>query len=232
MNRPAANGISINDNRKRLPEGLPVPKCPRFPPDATTRDVMALVGAGFADHFGDLEPFGWAVTREDALRALHSFVRTCLADFGDYQDAMKAGDGFLFHSVLSPVSEYRPADGGARSARRPRRHGAKARHRSMPLKVFIRQILGWREYVRGIYWMRMPGYVATNALHAERTLPWFYWSGETDLNCLMQAIGDIRRTAYGHHIQRLMVTGNFALLAGVAPAGDRGMVSVGLCRRV
>ena len=82
---------------------------------------------------------------------------------------------------------------------------------------FIRQILGWREYIRGVYWLKMPDYAETNALNATRPLPWLYWSGETDMHCMAEAIGQTRRTAYSHHIQRLMVTGNFALLAGIAP---------------
>ncbi len=206
-----------HDNRKRLPKGLMPPPRPRFAPDGLTRAVMALVGNRFADHFGDLEPFGWAVTRADALAALDDFTTTFLADFGDYQDAMKIDSPFLFHSVLSPYLNV-----GLLTAREVCA-AAQAAWQSgkAPLNAvegFIRQILGWREYVRGIYWTRMPAYRDTNALDARRPLPWLYWSGETALNCLKHAIGDIRRTAYGHHIQRLMVTGNFALLAGVAPA--------------
>jgi deoxyribodipyrimidine photolyase-related protein len=206
-----------HDNRKRLPKGLRVPNRRRFAPDAITREVIALVGRRFSGHFGDLEPFGWAVTRDDARRALDDFIDTCLADFGDYQDAMKQGDGFLFHSVLSPYLNV-----GLLTAREVCAAAESAwRDGSAPLNAvegFIRQILGWREYVRGIYWTRMPDYQRSNALGAQRKLPWFYWSGETRMNCLHQAIGDIRRNAYGHHIQRLMVTGNFALLAGIAPA--------------
>jgi deoxyribodipyrimidine photolyase-related protein len=206
-----------HDNRKRLPKGLRVPDRRRFAPDAITQEVIALVGGRFAGHFGDLEPFGWAVTRDDARCALDNFIDTCIADFGDYQDAMKAGEGFLFHSVLSPYLNV-----GLLTAREVCAAAeAKWRDGSAPLNAvegFIRQILGWREYVRGIYWTRMPDYQRSNALGARRKLPWFYWSGETRMNCLRQAIGDIRRTAYGHHIQRLMVTGNFALLAGIAPA--------------
>jgi deoxyribodipyrimidine photolyase-related protein len=205
------------DNRKPLPKDMPVPRHLRFPPDAITRGVVALVGRRFAEHFGDLEPFGWAVTRDDALQALASFLRNYLANFGDYQDAMRAGEGFLFHSVLSPylntgLLTARELCAAAETAWRKGRAPLNA------VEGFIRQILGWREYVRGIYWTRMPEYRQTNALNADRPLPWFYWSGETRLNCLKHAIGDIRRNAYGHHIQRLMVTGNFALLAGVAPA--------------
>jgi deoxyribodipyrimidine photolyase-related protein len=151
------------------------------------------------------------------LQALAEFVASCLPDFGDYQDAMKAGEVFLFHSVLSPYLNVglltpREVCAAAEAAWQSGHAQLNA------VEGFVRQILGWREFVRGIYWARMPHYRTTNALAAGRKLPWFYWSGETDLNCLKQAIGDIRRTAYGHHIQRLMVTGNFALLAGIAPA--------------
>lgn len=205
------------DNRKPLPKSLRPPERLRFEPDAITREVIDLVRTRFPDGFGDLEPFGWAVTRQDALQALDHFVEDCLPLYGDYQDAMRTGDPFLYHSILSPYLNV-----GLLTAREVCEAAERAFHDGgAPLNAaegFIRQILGWREYVRGIYWSRMPAYAETNALAANRPLPWFYWSGETDLNCLRQAVGDIRRTAYGHHIQRLMVTGNFALLAGIAPA--------------
>jgi deoxyribodipyrimidine photolyase-related protein len=206
-----------HDNRKRLPRTLAVPQRRPVPPDAVTQQVIDLVAQRFGGNFGDLAPFGWAVTREDALQALADFVASCLPDFGDYQDAMKSGEAFLFHSVLSPYLNVglltpREVCAAAEAAWQSGHAQLNA------VEGFVRQILGWREFVRGIYWARMPHYRTTNALAAGRKLPWFYWSGETDLNCLKQAIGDIRRTAYGHHIQRLMVTGNFALLAGIAPA--------------
>jgi deoxyribodipyrimidine photolyase-related protein len=205
------------DNRKALPKGVSPPPLPVFAPDEVTREVIELVRGRFADHFGDLEPFAWAVTRSQALEALEAFITERLARFGDYQDAMKSGEPFLFHAVISPylnvglltAREVCAAAEGAWRAGRVPLNAAEG---------FIRQILGWREYVRGIYWREGPAYAETNHLSAQRDLPEFYWSGETRLNCLKQAIGDIRRNAYGHHIQRLMVTGNFALLAGIAPA--------------
>ncbi|MBS0561029.1 MAG: cryptochrome/photolyase family protein, partial [Proteobacteria bacterium] len=206
-----------HDNRKALPCNEPVPARRRFPPDEITRSVMALVAARFQGHFGDLEDFGWPVTREDALAALDDFIAIALPRFGTYQDAMKQGEAFLFHSLLSPclnLGLLLPHEVCA-AAERAWRDG------HAPLNAaegFIRQILGWREYVRGIYWSRMPAYAESNALNARRPMPWFYWTGETPMNCLRQSIGEIRRNAYGHHIQRLMVTGNFALLAGIAPA--------------
>ncbi len=206
-----------HDNRKALPAGAQVPERRRFPPDPTTQAVLDLVAREFPDHPGTLDAFGWAVTREGALEALEDFLAVGLPRFGDYQDAMKTGAPFLHHGLISPYLNL-----GLLTAQEVCA-AAEAAYRAgrAPLNAaegFIRQILGWREYVRGIYWTRMPDYADTNALGATRDLPWFYWSGETDMNCLRQCIGDTLRHAYAHHIQRLMVTGNFALLAGIAPA--------------
>ena len=205
-----------HDNRKALPKTTTLPKRRRFESDDITRDVMALVESRFPEHFGDLEPFGWAVTRDDALEALDHFITACLPNFGDYQDAMKQGNGFLYHSIISPYLNI-----GLLTAREICVAAEEAwRRGAAPLNAvegFIRQILGWREYVRGLYWLKMPAYAETNALNAKRSLPEFFWSGDTEMNCLAQAIGDTKRQAYAHHIQRLMVTGNFALLAGLDP---------------
>ncbi|WP_247878680.1 cryptochrome/photolyase family protein [Niveispirillum sp. SYP-B3756] len=205
------------ENRKRLPKGLVPPPPFRVEPDAITAEVLALVARRFGQHFGSLEGFAYAVTAADATRALDHFIRHGLADFGDYQDAMAMGQDTLFHSILSPYLNAGLLDPRAAVA------AAEAAYRQgkAPLNAvegFIRQILGWREYVRGIYWLNMPEYANSNALSAHRPLPDFYWTGETDLNCLAQVIDQTRRTAYAHHIQRLMVTGNFALLLGVEPA--------------
>ncbi len=203
-------------NRKALPARLDPPARLRFEPDALTRDVIALVERRFATHFGSVEEFAWPVTRAEAERALRDFLDAALPNFGDYQDAMKAGAPFLFHSLLSPALNL-----GLLSPRAVC-HAAEAQWRAgaAPLNAvegFIRQILGWREYIRGVYWTWMPGYADSNALAATRALPAFYWTGETAMRCLHEVIGDTARHAYSHHIQRLMVTGNFALLAGIAP---------------
>jgi deoxyribodipyrimidine photolyase-related protein len=203
-------------NRQPLPKGQAEPDRLRFPPDAVTTEVIEMVQRRFASHFGSLDTFGWAVTRDDALRALDHFIADCLPSFGDYQDAMKTGAPFLYHAVLSPYLNV-----GLLTARELcLRAEAAWRDRHAPLNAvegFIRQILGWREYVRGIYWLRMPDYAASNELAARRPLPAFYWSGETPLNCVAQVVAQTRAHAYSHHIQRLMITGNFALLAGIAP---------------
>jgi deoxyribodipyrimidine photolyase-related protein len=204
------------DNRKRLPARTVPPTRRRFAPDAITREVMALVERRFADHFGGLEDFGWPVTRAEALLALDDFIVHGLPRFGDYQDAMKVGAPFLFHSLLAPALNI-----GLLSPREICEAAQGAwRSGSAPLNAvegFVRQILGWREYVRGVYWTLMPEYADRNALQATRPLPAFYWTGDTAMTCLREAVASTARYAYSHHIQRLMVTGNFALLAGVAP---------------
>jgi deoxyribodipyrimidine photolyase-related protein len=220
MNGEAPEGGAWNfdsENRKRLPAGVTPPPLPAFEHDPITRDVLALVASRFNDHFGDLEPFRWGVTRRDALAALADFIAHRLPHFGDYQDAMKTGEDFLFHAALSPYLNI-----GLLTAREVC-ESAEVAYRSgrAPLNAaegFVRQIIGWREYVRGIYWLKMPAYAETNFLAANRKLPWFYWSGETDMRCMSECIRSTRNHAYAHHIQRLMVTGNFALLAGIAPA--------------
>ncbi len=205
------------ENRKSLPRGLRPPARQRFAPDAITRDVLTLVAARFGDHFGDLRPFGWGVTRADALQALDHFITDCLPNFGDYQDAMKSGEDFLYHSLISPYLNC-----GLLTAREVcTRAEAAYLAGDAPINAvegFVRQILGWREFVRGVYWTEMPGYAQTNHLNATRDLPALYWTGQTPMRCMADCIGTTRRHAYAHHIQRLMVTGNFALLAGVDPA--------------
>ncbi|GLR69003.1 deoxyribodipyrimidine photo-lyase [Acidocella aquatica] len=204
------------ENRKKLPASTLVPARLRFAPNAVTRTVMALVEQRFGESFGEVEDFGWPVTRQDALRALHDFIAAGLPRFGDYQDAMKAGAPFLFHALLAPALNL-----GLLSPREVCKEAVAAwRAGAAPLNAvegFVRQILGWREYVRGVYWRLMPAYENSNALQATRKLPAFYWTGETPMRCLREAVGSTSRYAYSHHIQRLMVTGNFALLAGIAP---------------
>ncbi len=206
-----------HDNRKSLPASVKPPARDRFVPDATTQEVLALVAARFGDHFGDLEPFGWGVTRAEALAALKHFITDALPLYGDYQDAMKTGEPFLYHSLISPylnIGLLTPLE----ICQAAEQAWQKGRAPLNAVEGFIRQIIGWREYVRGIYWLKMPAYAQTNALDASRKLPWFYWSGETKMNCLKQCISETKAHAYAHHIQRLMVTGNFALLAGIEPA--------------
>ena len=204
------------ENRKKLPASRITPEVPRFAPDRITREVIALVSDRFADNMGDAHDFAWPVTAEDAEAMLADFLEHRLADFGDWQDSMRCGEPFLYHSLVStslnlgllnPLDVCRKAEAAYRAGAAPLN----------AVEGFIRQILGWREFVRGIYWTYMPEYGRRNALGAHRALPWFYWSGQTRMRCMGDAIGTTRRNAYAHHIQRLMVTGNFALLAGLDP---------------
>jgi deoxyribodipyrimidine photolyase-related protein len=205
-----------SENRKPAKNDLLMPQPPRFAPNETTREVVKLVGQRFADHFGDLEPFWFATTREDAEKARDHFLEHALPFFGDFQDAMLMASKFLYHAVLSPYLNCGLLDALDLCRRAEKRYRAG----TAPLNAvegFIRQIIGWREYVRGIYWLKMPEYVSLNALSAKRRLPAFYWTGETEMNCMAHVVRQTREEAYAHHIQRLMVTGNFALLAGIDP---------------
>lgn len=206
------------DKENRVPPktGLNYPEPMHFTPDETTEAVMALVADRFAGHFGRLERFALPVTAAQARRALGHFVRTALADFGTYQDAMVTGQDWLYHSWLSPALNL-----GLLTPIDVARAAADAYDRGdVPLNAaegFIRQVIGWREYVRGYYWLEMPQVADANALDATRPLPEFYWTGDTDMLCLAEAVRNTRDHGYAHHIQRLMVLGNFAMLAGVRP---------------
>ena len=204
------------DNRKPAKSDLFMPVPVEIEPDAITQDVLHLVANRFDNHFGDLTPFWFAVTSAQAERALDHFIAHALASFGDYQDAMLEGEKYLYHSVLS---QY--INAGLLNPLVVCRRIEAAYHQGLaPLNAaegFIRQIIGWREYVRGIYWLKMPDYVEQNFFGNTRDLPEFYWTGETEMACIRAAIQQTKEEAYAHHIQRLMVTGNFALLAGISP---------------
>jgi deoxyribodipyrimidine photolyase-related protein len=204
------------ENRKPAERDLLMPRLPHFAPDAITREVLALVAARFEGHVGSLDDFGIAVTRAQALETQAHFLKHALPRFGDFQDAMLTGEPYLYHAHLSfyinsglldPLELCRAVEAEYKAGR-------------VPLNAaegFIRQIIGWREYVRGIYFWTGPEYGTRNFFGAKRRLPGWYWTGETDMHCLSQAIGQTLDLAYAHHIQRLMVTGNFALLIGADP---------------
>jgi deoxyribodipyrimidine photolyase-related protein len=218
--QPAGGAFNFDaSNRESFGARGPGPVRPplSFPPDATTREVLDLVALRFASHPGTLDRFDWPVTRSDALRALDDFLVHRLPSFGRYQDAMWTGEPYLHHSRLSAAMNLRLLD--------PREvlRGAEAAWRAGEAPIesvegFVRQVLGWREYVRGVYWLRMPKYLSENALGADRPLPPFYWTGETEMACLGDALRQTLSLGYAHHIQRLMVTGLYALLLGVRPA--------------
>ena len=204
------------ENRKPPKRELAPPGPKRFPTDATTKNVLKLVDIQFCEHFGALEPFWFAVTRKQAEAAFDYFVETSLEHFGDYQDAMLLEKPFMYHAVVSlylnvglldPLKVCRQVD----TAYRIGRISVNA------AEGFIRQIIGWREYVRGIYWLKMPDYANLNFFGHQRPLPDFYWTAETGMSCVRACVEQTRDESYAHHIQRLMVTGNFAMLTGVDP---------------
>ena len=202
------------ENRGRAPDGLEVPKHTSFVPDDITNEVLNLVEDRFGDHFGKLRPFEFAVTHEQAAYVLDRFIAERLPLFGTYQDAMVEGEPFMFHAhiglylncgLLSPQQAIIAAENAYHAGVAPLN----------ATEGFIRQILGWREFVRGLYWLKMPEYAEENALQSNRPLPQLYWDGETRMRCVTEAIRATREHAHAHHIQRLMVTGNLALLLGV-----------------
>ncbi|MBP0615226.1 cryptochrome/photolyase family protein [Jiella mangrovi] len=205
-----------HSNREPLKQGITPPERPTYSVDEITQEVLDLVAGRFGNHFGKLDDFDYPVSRRQALHYLNWFVDEALPKFGTYQDAMREGAPLLFHSHLSGLINCGLID--------PReacdRAEAAWRAGDAPINAvegFIRQIIGWREFVRGVYWREMPGYERSNKLLAQRKLPDFFWTGETELNCLHQCIREVEASAYNHHIQRLMVLGNFCLLCGFDP---------------
>ncbi|MCQ8894907.1 cryptochrome/photolyase family protein [Limnobacter humi] len=206
------------DNRSAYPKTGPgsIPEPAGFEPDELTLAVMADVERHLPDNPGTFARFGWAVTREQALKALDVFIDHRLRQFGPYQDAMWTDTPFGWHSLLSaainlhllnPLEVIQRAEAAYKTGRA-----------DLPgVEGFIRQILGWREFMRGVYWMDMPKMRQDNALKADVPLPDWFWTGQTHMACLRDAIGQTLEHAYAHHIQRLMVIGNFALLAGLVP---------------
>ncbi|MFD1341547.1 cryptochrome/photolyase family protein [Litorisediminicola beolgyonensis] len=204
------------ENRKPAPDEIDFGGPMQFTPDETVEEVLDLVEARFGNSFGTLRPFWYATDQGQARRALTHFVKHALPRFGDYQDAMMGEERFLYHSVISAYLNI-----GLLSAREIC-DAVEAAYRAgdAPLNAtegYIRQVLGWREYMRGIYFREGPDYPRRNALNHQRALPPLYWGAETKMRCLSKAVEQTRDEAYAHHIQRLMVTGNFALLAGVTP---------------
>ena len=205
-----------HDNRKRAQPDLLRARPLQFEPDVMTQEVLTLIEGKFPNHFGDLRPFWFATSRKQALRAMQHFMQSNLPSFGATQDAMLQDDPFLNHAflsvyincgLLSPLEVCQAAEQEYWDGRAP----------INSVEGFIRPIIGWREYVRGIYFLQGREYPTKNALDHTRALPNMYWGAETKMNCMTQSIGQTASQGYAHHIQRLMVTGNFALLAGIDP---------------
>ena len=202
-----------HDNRKAAPKDIHYFGPMQFDPD---EEVMALVAQRFDQNFGDLEPMWFATDKEQVLRHFERWLQDALPLFGDYQDAMLNENRFLYHSViglyinaglLDPLAVCRAAEAEYQAGRAP----------INAVEGFIRQIIGWREYMRGIYFLQGPDYTSRNVLGHTRDLPAFFWGADTAMNCVAKTVEQTKTDAYAHHIQRLMITGNFALLAGIDP---------------
>ena len=205
-----------HENRKPAPDEVDYGGPMRFTPDAVVKEVLDLVADRFGKNFGTLRPFWFATDTGQARQHLAHWIKGGLPNFGDYQDAMLNDHRFLYHAIiglyinaglLDPLEVCQKVEAAYQAGDAPLNAA----------EGFIRQIIGWREYVRGIYFREGPDYVTRNALGHTRDLPAMYWGGETRMNCIAQSVAQTRDEAYAHHIQRLMVTGNFALLAGVDP---------------
>jgi deoxyribodipyrimidine photolyase-related protein len=205
-------------NRKAFKKEGPqnIPSTISWEADKTTQAVIELVNEEYPDHPGELITLYWSVTPQQAQQALERFFDHCLDNFGDYQDAMWTDEPFLNHSLISSALNLKllhPLQVIQTAEKHHRENGAPL----AAVEGFIRQILGWREYVRGLYWLHMPDWVEMNALNAKQSLPNFYWTGDTEMTCLHHSIKQTLKYGYAHHIQRLMVTGLFSLLYGVDP---------------
>ncbi len=206
------------DNRQSFSKSGPgdVPAPPTFRANGPTKGVLQLVAERFPGHPGSLEHFSWPTTPRHAMRALDDFIEHRLPHFGMYQDALWTNEPYLYHSLLSSSLNLKLLN--PRSVVAAAEEAYHTGHAPLEsVEGFIRQVLGWREYVRGIYWLHMPEYLERNAMQASAPLPDFYWTAETEMHCLRQAIGQTLEHGYAHHIQRLMITGLFALLLGVDP---------------
>ncbi|MEO1292408.1 MAG: cryptochrome/photolyase family protein [Pseudomonadota bacterium] len=206
------------ENRKPFGKEGPglVPQRQSFPPDAITDEVIAMVGARFGNAPGSLDGFDEPVTADAATRALADFIDHRLPAYGDYQDAIATGHVTLYHARISAVMNLKLLH--PRSACEAALDAfAEGRAPLNAVEGFVRQILGWREFVRGVYWTLMPEYAARNSLEAEAEVPGFFWTAETEMACLRDALGGLVATGYAHHIQRLMVMGLFLLLYRAHP---------------
>jgi deoxyribodipyrimidine photolyase-related protein len=206
------------DNRKPFPKKGPglIPSPELFEPDVITKSVLAEVEELHPDHPGSLANFQWPVTRQQALQALEGFLEHRLATFGNYEDAMWTDTPFGWHSLLSSSLNLKLLN--------PREvvDAVLVAWKKYDLELatvegFIRQILGWREFVRGMYYLDMPQMAEDNFYKHQNSLPDWYWTGDTNMKCMQESIGQTLQYGYAHHIQRLMVIGNFALLAEILP---------------
>ena len=220
--QPAGGRWNFDEENRRTfrdwtKAGRPAVAVDGVKPDRITREVIGLVEKEFPRNPGEAGKFWLPVDRQGALRWLEDFIAVRLGGFGPWEDLMVEGEQLLFHSVISPLINL-----GLLTPRECIERAVEAYDKKKaPLasvEGFVRQIAGWREFVNGVYWLKMPEYLEVNGLEAERPLPEFFYTGETDMNCLRQCLRQVLDTGFNHHIQRLMVLGNFLLLAGVRPS--------------
>lgn len=214
--QPLGGKWSFDEDNRKVPKGERPPPAPVYPPDAVTAAALDEV-EGWGIGWGAARPFGWPVSRDQALDALRRFIDERLPLFGDYEDAMVEGEAVLWHAALSPALNLgllRPLEcvEAAVAALQAGRAPLNA------VEGFVRQIIGWREFIRAVYLLRMPALRAANQLGAEAPLPAAFWDpAQTDMACLGAAVRAVHDTGYTHHIVRLMVLGNLGLLLGVRP---------------
>ena len=203
-------------NREKLPPNYPIPPIPRYDPDDITEEVVSLITDQFNEHFGKAEGFGYAVTRDHALELLEDFIENRLKDFGPYEDALATGEPFLFHSHLSLYM-----NNGLLTPREVCERVLQAYEAGKApihsVEGFIRQVLGWREFVRIYYEALMPEIRETNEMNFTESLPQLFWDGETEMKCMQEAVDPVIEHGYSHHIQRLMVLSNFSNLTKTDP---------------
>lgn len=220
--QPKGGKWNFDRNNRKPPKGkLTLPEALWFTPDKITQDVIDWIKTDdrFAksQEYWSIEPFQWGVTRKQALQVLEFFIETRLSDFGPYQDAMVTGEQTMWHAMLSPylnIGLLHPLEvvEAAATAYETNSHWDLS-----SVEGFVRQVMGWREYMHGVYVFADDDYRDRNWFGHDRPLPDFFWTGETEMNCLHQIISQVRETGYAHHIQRLMVLNNFALISGISP---------------
>ena len=216
-NKPIGGKWNFDSNNRKTPPDTYQPNpVLKFKPDIITKQLIEELTPKLSSHIGDFNNFHFAINREQALQVLSYFIKYNLIDFGVYQDAMLINQPWMSHSHLSfyinigllqPMECIEAAVNAYLAGEAP----------INSVEGFIRQILGWREYVRGIYWLYMPNYQKANFLNAQNKLPDFFWDGKTKMKCMQQCISQTIDNAYAHHIQRLMIIGNYCLLTSIEP---------------
>ena len=205
------------ENRKRLPKNLKIPPIsPIINKVKLTNELKHLINLNFSSNPGKIDNFNYAVSHEQAKISFDHFLIERFKYFGDYEDAISINEPYIFHSLLTPALNI-----GLITPKQILNSTLEySKEFNVPLNSlegFVRQIIGWREFIRGIYWSNMPHYKELNFFNNTNKLPSFFWDGNTKMHCIADVVDTTKKNAYAHHIQRLMVTGNFAMLSGISP---------------